>query len=71
MKTAMAFLANVAFTVPAVGGLVALGVGERHSEPLWAIGTAVALIAIFVANLLIFFKVAGNEPWKWHPTEND
>lgn len=53
------------WTAASVGILVALGAGERFREPLWAAGTAVALILILMVNLAIYFHIAKDEPWKW------
>ncbi len=53
------------FTAVCVAILVALGVGEHFRDPLWALGTALALWVILVSNVAIFFKMVGMEPWKW------
>ena len=42
-----------------------VGFVENHRDPLWALGGAVVLLVILVANFLIYFWVAKEEPWKW------
>ncbi len=42
-----------------------VGFVENHSDPLWALGGAVVLLVALVVNVLIYFWVARDEPWKW------
>ncbi len=46
-------------------GLWKLGVQHHFHDPLWAIGTAVALLIGLMVNVVIFSKMHGNRPWEW------
>ena len=68
--TGKAVAVMAVFTGIAVWVLASVGVGEHFREPLWAAGTALALWTILVANVGIFFKMVGMEPWKWVKNEH-
>lgn len=65
MSSFKAFLAVLAFTALCGFGLVQLGVGQHHTDPLWALGTAIAFITILVTNVWMFFAIAKDEPFRW------
>lgn len=65
MVSFKAFTAVFAFTAICVYGLVLLGVGEHHQNPIWALGTATALITILIVDVWMFFAIAKDEPFRW------
>ena len=46
-------------------GLYWLGVQNHMHDPLWAIGTGLALLIGIMVNVVLFSKLAGNKPWEW------
>ncbi len=60
-----ALMAVFVFAAASGWGLHALGVGEHHNEILWALGTSVALLTILLIGVWLFFKVAGEDLFKW------
>jgi hypothetical protein len=65
MVSFKAFSAVAAFTALCIYGLVLLGVGAHHQDPLWALGTAFAFIAILTIDVWMFFAIAKDEPFRW------
>jgi hypothetical protein len=65
MGSLKAFLAVAVFTALCGFGLVALDVGAHHTDPLWALGTSVALITILIVDVWLFFAIAKDEPLRW------
>jgi len=65
MASFKAFLAVLVFTAVCGYGLVQLGVGEYHTDPLWALGTSVAFLTILVIDVWLFFAIAKDEPFRW------
>ena len=65
MVSFKAFSAVAAFTAICIYALVWLGVGAHHQDPLWALGTSVAFIAILVIDVWMFFAIAKDEPFRW------
>ena len=65
MKPSFAFLLVVLFSAACALGLYLLGVGDHHSNLLWAAGTSIALVAILVVAVWMFFTLTGDRPFKW------
>jgi len=65
MASFKAFLAVLVFTALCGYGLVQLGVGDHHADPLWALGTSIAFLTILVIDVWLFFAVAKDEPFRW------
>ncbi|MES9838759.1 MAG: hypothetical protein G8D61_17235 [gamma proteobacterium symbiont of Ctena orbiculata] len=65
MATYKALMAVFLFTAASGWGLLRLGVGEHHSDPLWALGTSIALITILLVDVWMFFAIAKEEPFRW------
>jgi hypothetical protein len=65
MATYKALLAVILFTVACGWGLVQLDVGSHHSDPIWALGTAIVFISILLVNVWMFFAIAKDEPFRW------
>jgi hypothetical protein len=60
---AIAFM--VVWTAIAGYGLFTIGAHEHFRNPLWAIGTGLALLVIHLVNMALYFKIAGEEPFLW------
>lgn len=65
MSSFKGFLAIVIFTTLVVFGALELRVGMHHSDPLWALGTAVGFLMLLITDVWLFFAVAKDEPFKW------
>ncbi|MGB5832131.1 MAG: hypothetical protein WBG92_09100 [Thiohalocapsa sp.] len=65
MVSFKAFSAVLAFTAVCVYGLILLGVGEHHQNPVRALGTSLALLSIMVIDVWMFFAIAKDEPFRW------
>ena len=65
MKTKLAVLSIAVFT-GAIGYILnAIGVGDHHTDPLWALGTAVVFLIVLLIDVWMFFAIAGEEAYKW------
>jgi len=65
MASFKAFLAVLVFTALCGYGLVQLGVGEHHTDPLWALGTSIAFLTVLVIDVWLFFAIAKDQPFRW------
>ncbi|MES9860914.1 MAG: hypothetical protein ABW157_20705 [Candidatus Thiodiazotropha sp. LLP2] len=65
MATYKALFFVLLFTTASGWGLVQLGVGEHHTDPLWALGTSISFIMILLVNVWMFFAIAKDEPFRW------
>jgi len=65
MSSFKGFLAILIWTVLVYFGAEQLNVGAHHSDPLWALGTAVAFLIWLVCSVALFFGVAKDDPFKW------
>ncbi|MEW8285983.1 MAG: hypothetical protein AB2672_07870 [Candidatus Thiodiazotropha endolucinida] len=65
MATYKALFFVLLFTTASSYGLVKLGVGEHHTDPLWALGTSICFILILLFNVWMFFAIAKDEPFRW------
>jgi len=65
MTSFKAFLAVLVFTALCGYGLVGLGVGGHHTDPVWALGTSVAFLTILIVDVWLFFAIAKDEPFRW------
>ena len=65
MKTPLALLAIAVFT-GAIGYLLhMIGVGDLHSDPLWALGTSIVFLVVLLVDVWMFFAIAGEEAYRW------
>ena len=66
MKTPVALLAITLFTA-AVGFILhsGLDVGAHHTDPLWALGTAIVFLVVLLIDVWMFFAIAGEEAYRW------
>ena len=65
MKTKLALLAIAVFTGIVGFVLYALGVGDHHFEPLWALGTSIVFLIVLLIDVWMFFAIAGEEAYQW------
>lgn len=65
MVSFKAFLAVLAFTALCGFGLVQLGVGQHHTDPVWALGTSITFLTILVIDVWLFFAIAKDAPFRW------
>lgn len=59
------FFAIAIFTAIVVWCALQLNIGEHHTDPLWALGTAVGFLALLITDVALFFGVAKDDPFKW------
>ena len=65
MKTFSALVAIAAFTSLVGVVLVMLGVEQHHTNPIWAIGTAIVFLITLLIDVWMFFAIAGEEAYQW------
>ena len=65
MKTVLALFSIAAFTAVVGFILVTLGVGEHHTDPIWAVGTSIIFLVTLLIDVWMFFAIAGEEAYKW------
>jgi hypothetical protein len=41
------------------------GILAQHTAIGWSLIAALILLAIHIGNLILYFKLAGDEPYKW------
>ncbi|MFT5521981.1 MAG: hypothetical protein ACI9IA_002587 [Enterobacterales bacterium] len=65
MSSFKGFLAIVIWTVLVAFGATELGIDAHHSDPVWALGTAIAFLIWITTAVALFFGVAKDDPFKW------
>ena len=65
MKTPIALLSIAIFTGIVGFVLYSIGVGDHHSDPLWALGTSIVFLAVLLIDVWMFFAIAGEEAYQW------
>jgi len=65
MKNNLAFFAMITWTISAGAGLYFSGILAQHTVIGWSLIAALILLAIHIGNLILYFKLAGDEPYKW------
>jgi hypothetical protein len=65
MKTPFALLSITIFTGIVGFILYSMGVGDYHSDPLWALGTSVVFLTVLLIDVWMFFAIAGEEAYQW------
>lgn len=65
MSSFKGFLAILIWTVIVAFGATEIGVGAHHSDPVWALGTAITFLIWLVSSVAMFFGVARDAPFKW------
>ena len=65
MKNFLGFIAMFAWTLFAGMSLYLSEIFSLHTNILWAILIASILLLVHVINLILYFKITGNSPYKW------
>ena len=65
MKNILAFFAMIIWTISTGAGLYFSGILAQHTAIGWSLIAALILLAIHIGNLILYFKIAGDEPYKW------
>lgn len=65
MASFKAVIVMLIFSAAVFFGMNEVGLTEHHSNPVWALGGAVALLVALVINVWFYLKIAGEEPFKW------
>ena len=65
MKNYLGFLAMFIWTLFAGLSLYFSGIFSLHTNIAWAILIATILLIVHVINLVLYFKITGNTPYKW------
>ncbi len=60
-----AFILMGLLTAVVAAILYTLGAHFHYRELVWAIAISIVLLATHMANLAIYFSVAGKKPYKW------
>ena len=65
MKNILGFIAMFIGTAIAGVSLYFSGIFSLHTNVGWAILIAASLLIVHVINLILYFKITGDEPYKW------
>ena len=65
MKNYLGFLAMFIWTLFAGVFLYFSGIFSLHTNIAWAILIATILLIVHVINLVLYFKITGDTPYKW------
>ena len=65
MKNLKAFTIIGLITAAVGAVLFALDAHLNYRNILWAVAISVTLLITHVVNMAVYFKVAGEEPYKW------
>jgi len=60
---AFAIIGSITATVGIL--LYALDAHLNYRNLIWAIGISITLLITHIINMAVYFKVAGDEPYKW------
>ena len=65
MASFRAIIVMVMWTAISGYGLFIIGAHEHFRNPIWAISIGIALLAIHLINMALYFKIAGERPFEW------
>ena len=65
MKNYLGFLAMFIWTLFVGLSLYFSGIFSLHTNIAWAILIATILLIVHVINLVLYFKITGDTPYKW------
>lgn len=71
MKTKLALLAIAGFTYGAYLILNMIGIGEHHTDIVWALASSIAFLSILLIDVWMFFAIAGEEAYRWDISQQD
>lgn len=66
MKTKIALLVIAVFTYGAYTILNLIGIGEHHTDIVWAAASSITFLIILLLDVWMFFAIAGEEAYKWN-----
>jgi hypothetical protein len=66
MKTKLALLVIAIFTYCAYYILNLIGIGEHHTDIVWAAASSIVFLTILLVDVWVFFAIAGEEAYKWN-----
>ena len=61
----LALLAIIVFTSAVGFVLYSIGVGEHHTDVVWALGTSIVFLVTLLIDVWMFFAIAGEEAYQW------
>jgi|TARA_B110000305_G_scaffold219129_1_gene259852 hypothetical protein len=65
MNTFKALILMALWTTILGSGLYFVGAHKNYQDILWASGIGLTLLITHIVNMVIYFKVAGDKPYKW------
>lgn len=65
MASLKAIAAMAIFSIVVFFGMNAVGLTDKHSDPLFAFIGALVLLVALVVNVSLYLKIAGEAPFKW------
>jgi len=65
MKNILGIVAILVWTISAGGLIFFSGILNLHQHIGWSILIGLILLGIHLINLILYFKITGNEPYKW------
>lgn len=69
MKNILGFIAMFIWTAISGVSLYFSGIFSLHTNVGWAILIAASLLIVHVINLILYFKITGDEPYKWRANQ--
>lgn len=65
MASLKAIIAMAIFSAAVFFGMNAVGLQDKHNDPLFALAGAVVLLVALIINVTLYLKIAGEAPFKW------
>ncbi|MBP01232.1 MAG: hypothetical protein CMM25_00270 [Rhodospirillaceae bacterium] len=65
MKSLKAFSLMGGVTLIVLAILYLLDAHNNYREFHWAVGIAIVLLITHISNMAIYFKITGDQPYKW------
>ena len=65
MGSTKAFFLMGLLTSTVAASLYLLDAHLYYRELAWALGLSIVLLATHLANMVIYFRIAGDKPYKW------
>ena len=57
------------WTLLIASALYAVGAHKYYQDLVWAIGIGITLLLTHMVNMVLYFRVAGDKPYKWFSSE--
>lgn len=65
MNTFKAITSMSIWTIAIFTGLYLVGAHKNYQDILWATAIGLTLLVTHVINMIIYFKITGDQPYKW------